>query len=774
MRAMSLTTRLDLFLVIPPGVDRSLYPWGVQSLSDYVTHFDVAESRIWALGEEPWLTEVFRRYAAPLLETLECLTPTARSVFFGHTSNPYLFLGVVGELGSRVLAIAQRRNILRFPGLSHAKRVRLAATLDDVRLFYQQHLYAGVRSCLELSAQQDEGPGRRVFGITVYDYTLFNSLSVSRVIRELDPAALMLLGGDYFDYKAAPEVLQHMPAVDALVVGYGEEVLRQVLDAYRQDHSIDSLDLPGLVTRASLDRQDRVAAMDAADLALGLGKTSRAERESSVNVPASYRQTAEHPPVNYVQTQDDGTIRILTQRGCSWGKCTFCSQIDRRLFFSLGLEAIITQLETALRKDPLDDTASRHVSLDADENDLNAVLPLLETMSRAPGSYTIEFWLMVRKFGAELPRFLRHVKNLRLQIILNIESFSAQTLKRMKKGVVPLQIVEAIKAVQDAGHVVKTNYFLNYPLEDGASVAQEVALLERVAHLFAPPKMSASTFSYMANTRDEIHFDHAKYGIRARRLREDVWLHEGFGVDLPFSIWTLRCDRPLAGRTLRELVPFLYHKLTFARRTAMLCRNARLVFHHPGSDPMPGRIRQALEGVELQGWRLAYELAQLGARETAYRRRQAFFDYLDAVATAAPSSTLPAAAAPQPVRPSRYFIDGAELVKECLVPGAQQSFRWPLCERELSLLRYLYWCRKYADLARHFAAWEADALARLLSRHQQLGSIISQGPLWLCVVHDPGYWSTVAAQYEGPCARTNLLPREVPLVALSRKQAATS
>ena len=55
---------LDLFLVIPPGLDRAIFPWGVHSLSDYAAHFGVATPRIWALNEEAWLEEIATRWAA--------------------------------------------------------------------------------------------------------------------------------------------------------------------------------------------------------------------------------------------------------------------------------------------------------------------------------------------------------------------------------------------------------------------------------------------------------------------------------------------------------------------------------------------------------------------------------------------------------------------------------------------------------------------------------------------------------------------------------------
>ena len=728
----------DVFLVIPPGLDRAIFPWGVTSLAESLNHDGHANAQVWALNDEPWLTDIAERYAEPLTEVVRCLTRAARGVFVGHTSSALLFLGLVGHLGARFIDVAKEEGLLRLP-LREKKRAELAAALDEVRAHVDEHMRAGIVGCIGLATSK-----RRVWGISVYDYTLFNALALAAMIRELDPSGTIVLGGDYFDYGSAGTTLRAAADIDAIVVGYGEEVLRTIAATVARGEMLDSVTTTGLVTRAALASGERAATMASADRALGLGKTTREEREASVSVPRSYRQPSDNPPVEYVQVQDSGKVRVLTQRGCSWGKCTFCSQLDRRMYFSLGPDALVKQLTASIADTPED--ALREISLDADENDLNAVLPLLDVVQRSPGRYHVEFWLMVRKFGVELPRFLTSQKrNMALTVILNIESLSQTTLKRMKKGVVPLAILEAVKAIQDTGHTVRTNYFLNFPGEDLASVREEADILERVKHLFTSERMEPSIFTYMANTRDEVHWESEKFRILARRIPEDVWLRRGFGVDLPFSIWSMKNGRVLPAVEPAHLVPYAFHHKIFAERRALSSRTSQSLFGRGGRGALIDRAAAVLERAELAAWSLALDLTQRLARDDSYARRQAVVDHVDGVFDGTqPRTTL--------------LIDGTTLVKG--------RVRMPLDARDLELLRFLYWSRKRGDVGKRFRAWGEPALETLLSRHTELGTILGDGRSLLAIVHDPGYWQTEASRHDGPSALTDLEPRLPELAQL--------
>ncbi|WNG18800.1 B12-binding domain-containing radical SAM protein [Cystobacter fuscus] len=771
---------LDLILVVPPGLDKQIHPWGVESLRDYVTTLGTVESaRIWRLQEEPWLRELFDTCREPLYALYSALEPEARGVFFGHTVNPFLYMGLVGAVGTRFLEIAERHQMFSLAsgelGLEH----RVAEALTVLQEQYGRRLRDGIQQFLE-PVPGAAGRRRRVWGISVYDYTLFNSLFLARAIRELDPDAAILLGGDYFDFRAADKLVRAVPWVDGVVVGYGEEVLRQVLLGLASGKSPGSLGMTGFVTRGQ--GAEATQTHEAADRVLGLGQTSREHRQTVVNVPSSYTAPSRTPPVRYVHLQPDGTIRILTQRGCSWGRCTFCSQLDRRMFFPIGIEHVLEELTAVLEQAEPTENGVRRVVLDADENDLNAVLPLIEHLNGFDESYVIEFWLMVRKFGVELPRLLAaRNRNVLLKVILNIESLNLSTLKRMKKGTVPLQALEAVKAVQDTGHVVQSNYFMNYPLEDLQSVREEADLLRRVVHLLVPPKMMISGFSYLANARDEIHFDQEKYQIESSRVEKDVWLQEVFGVDLPFSIWAFNYRKKLRDYTAEGLVPYSYHRLSFARKELMAANTARLVLlgtHEQGAlSGLAEKARHA--GYFL--WKGVHRVAQELAKTHAYQERTAVFEYLEGVARTNGLRRRKAAQTMDGGTPSgfadlgrrvvarweghqeressRLRIEGNRLLKDYHLPGHEESWSRELDDKELRVLRFLYWRRQERQVRDRFKdELPAHELQEILDRHTALGTVLVHTQMMLCVAHDPGYWRTEECMTKGPSARTDLSP----------------
>lgn len=551
---------IDVVLVTPPGLDPHIYPWGVQSLADTLASRD-AGARVtrWSLHEAAWVRALADRYGDALLALVRALRPEASNVFFGHTVSPTLLLGAAACAGAGFVDVAARARLLGRLRSARALRRRVGGRLDALQRDYRAELDGWI------DAHCAAAPGaRRLWGLSVYDYTLLDGLHVSQRIRALDPEAAIVLGGDYFDYQAAGAVTAAVAAVDAAVVGYGEQTLVQLVAALRRTGTIAGTRAPGLVMRGAATETDGPACDDGADRLVTLGRTAL------VNVPASYRAPGEPPPVRYAQARPDGSVRVLTQRGCSWGKCTFCSQIDRRMYFQIGTEHIVAQLDEALAHGA---DGIRRVVLDADENDLGVVLPVLERLNDTDDRFVAEFWLMVRKFGAELPRFLAW-RNRRVlaKVILNVESLNQRTLRRMKKGVSTLEAVQAIKAVQDVGHVVQSNYFVNYPRESVDDVREEAALLARVVHLLMPPRVLLSGFSYMANGRDDIRFDRERYGVRAGRLREDVWLRALFGVDVPFSVWSYRYDKARPGADAAAWVAYSYHRVAMAERGHVLDR----------------------------------------------------------------------------------------------------------------------------------------------------------------------------------------------------------
>jgi len=743
----------QVLLVVPHGLDPKIYPWGVLSLADFLeTSGAPARVHLLDLSKEERLAEIRDQHRELLGRLFELLKDDARSMFFGHTFNPDLFLGVVASTGPAFFELGRRNRLFTSSWLARLVERSCLDQLRGLKDSVEEHLTRRL-----MAARDGAAGGPRLWGLSVYDYTAFNCFNLASVIKRIDPEASVLLGGDYFDAESARVAACQMPWIDGVVTGYGEEVLRQVATAFAAGAKMRELEVPGLVCAT---REARPAG---------------AITSNEINIPTSYKDTQTAPPINYVRGLADGTIRMLTQRGCAWGQCTFCTQIDRKLFFPIQLEHLLQRTRTLLSKgQPAEKSKGvRRILLDADENDLGTVLPIVQHLQGTNAErYLLEFWLMVRKFS---PDFLRRVKagnpNTTLRVLLNIESLSLDTLRHMHKGHSPLQALEAIKAMQDTGNFVSSNYFLGYPLEDANSVASEVELLGRAVHLLMPPQASLSGFPYAPNCRDAIFHEQEKYKISVRRLPGDVWMKEVFHVDLPFTIWAFSYDRHRPGR-LPEFVTYTHHMASQARKRRMVGRIGSMILTRRKELSRRERLVEHLRHLDGQGWRLLHHAAQRLAGDEAYQRRAKIIQYLEDVVRAhahqhAPSREQPPASPgllgrlrhlarrepTPPASPSRLFIQDTRLIKDYHVPGAEASWSVPLEEAELRVLRFLYWRRRRAEIQRRFEKeLGAQGLTELLQRHLQYSSVIEQKGWLLCVANDPSFWAAeLEAWLQEPC-----------------------
>lgn len=729
------TNRADLVLVVPVGLDRAIFPWGVHLLRDYLlSGSPPGDVAIWRLDREPFLEALFDRYRCLLANIFKLLKMDAQSVFFGHTFNPYLFLAVVAGLGPRFIEIGKRRKLIRINGRTAATNRSLHEQLVQLQCSYEQSLVERALAFLKQHfGERDEA--RKIWAISVYDYAAFSSLHLCRILRWRLGGDLFILGGDYFDSVLARKLVEESVIADAVVVGHGEEVMRQVMGAVAEGRSLASLRVPGLSCRET----------DFLQVA---------------TIPPNYKTLGSAPEGSFVHRTQDGTIHVLAQRGCSWGRCTFCSQIDRDSFFQVNPSHIGRGLETAMEAAPPGPQSTRfqRVRLDADDNAPEAVASILSAARRGRsenGRVLVEHWMMVQRFGTDFARVLLEAHPaILVNVMLNIESLNTRTLKIMRKGHSSLQALEAVKAIQDCGHIVESNYFLSFPGETIQSVREEVELLERAVHLLLPPKAIMCGFPYAANCRDLIFRQQRRFAIRVRRHSEDVWLNEAYSVDLPFSIWSFGWEG-LDAWPIDRLIERIYQRMWAAKRSMMLARIGGAILSDNPSDQAPCSIADLHRFLVYQAMRFTHVWMGRLIKETALARRMRIVDYIESIMRSYKTKGCEKPrnkgrfstwwqkwrSDQEEVRASYLFILGQELTKDYHLPGASQSLKLRLAEKELRVLRFLYWRRTREAVNEHFRSEvsirEIDAI---ITRHERLGSVVANGRWLLCVANDPGYW----------------------------------
>lgn len=726
---------LEIILVVPLGVERIIFPWGIHSVREYLEiHCEEVRFTEWDLRNDPFFESLKAKYGSILNQLFLSLRTYQQDALFGVTSNPDIFLG---------LAAATGEDFLKFASLSALVRPSWKIALKKLNEEMKNYLSGKIREYCS-----DWNNRNRVWSFSVYDYTLFNSLFTAELIRQHDPDAAIVFGGDYFTFDSAIKAVNGTHLVDGIVVGYGEEVMRHIVEGMRKGESIDELLLQGLVNKAYLDNR---------------GNTPFPERPK---VPPVYKDmlSSGKEPVSYVRMDKTGEIRVLSQRGCSWGECLFCAQIDKQMYFPVQVDFLIKKFKRLL-KDSGKTEGTVKIIFDSDENSIEMLIPFiqeLERMDEFNGTFDINLWLQVKSLWKELKDYriefwrliagIDHSK-IHIHFMLNFESLNFETLRNMRKGHLPLQAIEAAKVIQDSGHTFSTNYFTHFPMETAASVSDEVEILRRMAHLLMPPHGGGNFFPYFSNNRDTIFQEQKRFKVKIKRMKRDHWLKKRFDVDLPFSIWAHTYDEKLSPSQDRLLI-WSYHHDVF--RGDAVHRARRTAEGNWGNHRIPNRekvsyLSRRISHKMFRGINSAFTAFGKGK---AFRERTELFNYFSKVMESEGNdSNLEEAdklglklnrrmvSETSKVKRSYFYKDKNRLYKNYHVPGNSETGNWDLNPMEHDILKYLYWTRKRSDVIQEFKdKFNENEINRVLNDHIQYGAVVPFKNLLLCVVNDKEYW----------------------------------
>lgn len=723
---------IEVILVIPLGVEEQIYLWGAHSIRDYLSNTCGSVTIKWLdFRSDTYFEELNNRYRGTLGTLFLSLSPEQIDTFYGAGRNPYIFLGLAAFAGD---------DFFKITGLGRLSRGTYLKDLRRLKSEMESHILDKMNEYTGKTTDKT-----RIWAFSVYDFSLFSSLHIARMIKQEDPGSLLILGGDHFNFFAAEETFKHTPFVDGIVVGYGEEVMRCIVSGARDGISLKELRVNGLVNAAYFRDPEE------------------ARSPGTVNVPPLYKELSSNPPISYVQRNEAAEIRILSQRGCSWGNCSFCTQIDKNMFFPLSVEHLVQRMEIEINALKSDAKRSPiRISFDSDENEIDMFIQFIDYLDGIENkelSFHIILWLQVKSLRKTLAERLAKLDNKRIRVLLriNFESLNIGTLKYMIKGHLPVQAIEGAKSAQDCGHFFESNYFTHFPMENCDSVAHELELLKRIAHLFMPPKGGGSFFPYASNNRDSLYRNQDKYKIKISRMKGDNWLNHGFGIDLPFSQWSYQYDEKPAFN-MDRLVVWSYYKSIKARDAAHGPR--KTAQSNWGRVKIPLRVSIAFFSrfLKLYAWKGLHSSLTLIGKGRVFRHRTRLFQYFSKVIgiqkelsdenlESSCKRSLHMVSKNRAVRPSHFFIEDGQLTKDYNTPGDNEKWSISLGDNELEILRYLYWSRKRNKVRETFKDRISEPeLIEVIDRHLKLGSLIEFKGILLCVANDPGYWSRLSVK----------------------------
>lgn len=342
---------------------------------------------------------------------------------------------------------------------------------------------------LELCRQIDEFSHRELaaclgrapflIGFSVMAQQLYGSAVLARAARAACPDAVIVFGGAAITSASASRILALVGEVDAVVVGDGEEVMRQLAAAVAAGRAIPRI--PGVVARGQ-----RSASAPAV-------------------VPAAPPPLDDIPPPDWDELREliAVTGRPLTTwmgRGCSWGRCSFCSipEFQRKLFHRSPRRIVDDLLHLHQRY------GTRRFRLgDWEVNGSAEVLAELCQLLVDTGE-RFELWAEVnaRNLSEPLMAAMKRAGFVSLQV--GLEAFSTALLRKMRK---PATLLDNVQALQYAhAHQVElfSNLLFNFPGEAPDDVDETLAVIRRIRHLLRPP-VTVALLEFLLETDADIY-----------------------------------------------------------------------------------------------------------------------------------------------------------------------------------------------------------------------------------------------------------------------------
>ena len=169
-----------------------------------------------------------------------------------------------------------------------------------------------------------------VVGLTAMTMTLVDVLKAARAVKSSAPSAKVVLGGPHV--HLFPEETIAFDDVDYLVLGEGEEVFAQLLDAIGDDARLRSI--PGIVFTSGGEV---------------VNTGTRAAIEDLDALPFPARHLVPYKKYSSLLAKGDCVTTVFTSRGCPF-KCTFCDRphLGKR-FRARSPKNVVDELEECTR-----------------------------------------------------------------------------------------------------------------------------------------------------------------------------------------------------------------------------------------------------------------------------------------------------------------------------------------------------------------------------------------------------------------------------------------
>jgi len=327
-----------------------------------------------------------------------------------------------------------------------------------------------------------------VVGVTATTFTLIDALEVVRVVKEISPDILVVMGGPHpYIY---PEETINLPGVDFLVIGEGEAAFSGLLNHMRDRKALRGV--RGLVYREGGE-------------VVNTGLPPLVDDLDSLPFPA--RDLTPHERYYSLIARTQPVTTMITSRGCPY-RCLFCDRphLGKR-FRPRSAKNVVDEMESCVRM------GIREFLIYDDTFTVNKQR-VFDVCREIRGRGLNIGWDVRARVDTVTPDMLKAMKDAGCdRIHYGVEAGSPEVIKTLRKGITIEQVRRVFRETKEAGISILAYFMIGSPGETREQVAESL----RLARELNPDYLHLSITTPFPET------DLYRMGLERGVLKSDYW-----------------------------------------------------------------------------------------------------------------------------------------------------------------------------------------------------------------------------------------------------------
>lgn len=213
-------------------------------------------------------------------------------------------------------------------------------------------------------------------------------------------------------------------------------------------------------------------------------------------------------------------IPYMTGRGCSWGKCNFCTDVvlvNGRSYRSQSSEKILNDLDALSKQVDTNIIAFTDLKLNSNVQVWNSLIDGLPKIIDNPIWFCAVHVDSRKNNGLDYETLVRAKQAGLTRISFGFETASQRLLDDMKKGTTVERLDQFVKDVHAAGISLRATMFIGYRDENADDLRQTADFLEKNADCFERLKVCRFQVYDMTPIKEELSADELE-NLYARQL----------------------------------------------------------------------------------------------------------------------------------------------------------------------------------------------------------------------------------------------------------------